>query len=105
SYRVHVEAPGYYPADSIVVSIPPPVTDLHVGLTRLPDITPPASITDLYATAGSTWLNWTWNNPSDPDFDHVEVYLNSTFLTNISAPQNFYNITALLPDTLYEIGT
>jgi hypothetical protein len=39
SYRVHVEAPGYYPADSIVVTIPPPVTDLHVGLTPLP---PPA---------------------------------------------------------------
>ena len=35
SYRVHVEASGYYPADSIVVSIPPPVTDLHVGLTRI----------------------------------------------------------------------
>ena len=35
SYRVHVEALGYYPADSIVVSIPPPVTDLHVGLTRI----------------------------------------------------------------------
>jgi len=36
SYRVHVEASGYYPEDSIVVSIPPPVTDLHVGLTRIP---------------------------------------------------------------------
>lgn len=36
SYRVHVEAPGYFPADSVVVSIPPPVTDLHVGLTPLP---------------------------------------------------------------------
>jgi uncharacterized repeat protein (TIGR01451 family) len=36
TYRVHVEAPGYYPADSIVVTIPPPVTDLHVGLTPLP---------------------------------------------------------------------
>ena len=36
SYRVHVEASGYYPEDSIVVSIPPPVTDLHVGLTRVP---------------------------------------------------------------------
>lgn len=37
-YRVHVEAPGYYPADSIVVSIPPPVFDLHVGLVRMPVI-------------------------------------------------------------------
>ena len=35
SYRVHVEAPGYFPADSIVVSIPPAVTDLHVGLKNM----------------------------------------------------------------------
>jgi uncharacterized repeat protein (TIGR01451 family) len=39
TYRVHVEATGYYPADSIVVTVPPPVTDLHIGLTPLP---PPA---------------------------------------------------------------
>ena len=36
TYRVHVEAPGYYSADSIAVSVPPPVTDLHVGLIRIP---------------------------------------------------------------------
>jgi uncharacterized repeat protein (TIGR01451 family) len=35
SYRVHVEAFGYYPANSSVVSIPPLVTDLHVGLTPI----------------------------------------------------------------------
>jgi hypothetical protein len=46
TYRVHVEAPGYYPADSIVVIVPPPVTDLHVGLTPLPpppDLVPPTT--------------------------------------------------------------
>jgi hypothetical protein len=46
SYRVHVEAPGYYPADSIVVNIPPQVTDLHVGLIQLPpppDPVPPTT--------------------------------------------------------------
>jgi len=46
SYRVHVEAPGYDPADSIVVSIPPPVTDLHVGLTRIPSENLPPVATD-----------------------------------------------------------
>jgi hypothetical protein len=35
SYRVHVEALGYEPANSIVVSVPPPVTDLHVGLVHI----------------------------------------------------------------------
>ncbi len=46
SYRVHVEAPGYYPADSIVVTVPPPVFDLNVGLTPLP-------VT--YAASASVW--------------------------------------------------
>ena len=36
TYRVHVEALGYYSADSIVVTVPPPVTDLHVGLVKGP---------------------------------------------------------------------
>jgi len=50
SYRVHVEAPGYYPADSIVVIVPPPVTDLHVGLTPLPPPPDPVPPTTTLAT-------------------------------------------------------
>ncbi|MCW4005067.1 MAG: hypothetical protein NWF04_00500 [Candidatus Bathyarchaeota archaeon] len=32
TYRVHVEAPDYFPETSYSVTVPPPVTDLHVGL-------------------------------------------------------------------------
>lgn len=35
TYRVHVEASGYESNDSIVVSVPPPVTDLNVGLHQI----------------------------------------------------------------------
>ncbi|MBU4141755.1 carboxypeptidase-like regulatory domain-containing protein, partial [Patescibacteria group bacterium] len=55
-YRVHVEAPGYYPADSIAVNIPPPVTDLHVGLTHLPDNIPPVTTATFSGTLGDN--NW-----------------------------------------------
>ncbi len=44
TYRVHVEASGYYPTDSRIVTVPPPVTDLHVGLVKIPlpqDNSPP----------------------------------------------------------------
>jgi len=72
----------------------------------LPDTTPPQSISNLsLAAAGTTWLNFTWDNPPDIDFSHAVFYLNGTFITNISAPQNFYNITELTPDTLYGLGT
>lgn len=53
SYRVHVEAPGYYPADSIAVSIPPPVTDLHVGLMSSGDTIPPATTATLIGSPGN----------------------------------------------------
>jgi len=71
-----------------------------------PDTTPPQSITNLSLQAASAaWLNFTWTNPSDPDFSHVIFYLNGTFITNVSSPQNYYNVTGLVPDTLYELGT
>jgi len=55
SYRVHVEAAGYLPADSIVVSIPPPVMDLHVGLMKegsTEDTAPPTTTMELTGTTG-----------------------------------------------------
>lgn len=56
SYRVHVEATDYYPVDSIVVSIPPAVTDLHVGLTRIPSESnqPPVAADDTVTTDEDT---------------------------------------------------
>ncbi|MCX9083988.1 MAG: cohesin domain-containing protein [Candidatus Methanoperedens sp.] len=67
--------------------------------------TPPSSISNLHPTPGPTWINFTWLNPPDPDFNHTILYLNGAFLTNVPAPQNYYNITGLMPDTEYEIGT
>jgi len=103
AYRVHVEAPGYEPANSIVVSIPPPVTDLHVGLHHINDFLPPSSITNLQSTNGTSWINWTWINPTDPDFNHTEIYLNGTFQNNTFA--EYFNATGLQPETDYIIGT
>ena len=69
------------------------------------DIKPPFSITNLHSTAGTTWINWTWTNPPDPDFNHTELHLNGIYITNIPAPQNYYKATGLLPDTSYELST
>ncbi|MCE8425608.1 MAG: hypothetical protein J5U17_07515 [Candidatus Methanoperedens sp.] len=68
--------------------------------------TPPDSITDLHNTTYSqTYINWTWNDPSNSDFDHVEVYLNGTFKINVFKGLQFYNATGLTPATLYNIST
>ncbi|MCW7075329.1 MAG: right-handed parallel beta-helix repeat-containing protein, partial [Candidatus Methanospirare jalkutatii] len=67
------------------------------------DTTPPASISNLTSITGRTWINWTWTNPQDADFNYTMVYLNGIWRTNTSNP--FYNATNLTPDTSYEIGT
>jgi chitodextrinase len=33
------------------------------------------------------------------------LFLNGIFLTNITAPQNYFNVTGLTPDTEYELST
>jgi len=68
------------------------------------DITPPASITNLHNTTyAPTYINWSWTNPADADFNYTMVYINGTWEKNTSEP--FYNATGLNPDTAYEIGT
>ena len=70
---------------------------------RQKDTTPPSTVIGLESTAESTWINWTWTNPTDPDFNHNEIYLNGAFQTNTSA--EYFNATGLQPITSYTIST
>jgi len=85
TYRVHVEAPGYYPADSMSVNIPPPVADLHVGLTHLPIPTPtlasPGSgtITISDNTVDLDWGDVTVDSGETPVQYQVQVDNNNDF--------------------------
>ncbi|RLJ00153.1 MAG: hypothetical protein DRP08_06690, partial [Candidatus Aenigmatarchaeota archaeon] len=79
------------------------ITWVNDTATTFEDREPPASITNLRNTTGPTWINWTWDNPTDADFNHTMVYLNGIWKTNTSYP--FYNATELIPNTYYEIGT
>jgi hypothetical protein len=68
------------------------------------DTTPPASVSSLGETAvGGTYITWSWTNPSDDDFDHVEVYIGGVFQLNTSA--SAYNATGLQEGTTYNIST
>jgi hypothetical protein len=74
-----------------------------IAYFTLVDLTPPSSLTNLTPTAGTTWLNWTWLNPPDPDFNHTEIYLNGAFQTITSS--EYFNATDLTPGTEYTIST
>ncbi|MFY1113290.1 MAG: Ig-like domain-containing protein, partial [Methanosarcinaceae archaeon] len=52
---------------------------------------------------GYTWINWTWTNPDDTDFNRTRVYIDGVFKENTS--NNYYNATNLTNNTQYEIGT
>jgi PGF-pre-PGF domain-containing protein len=67
------------------------------------DKKPPSSITDLYVSNyGYNWINWTWTNPLDNDFNHSVIFFNGSKKNNTS--NAFYNATGLLPNTSYQIG-
>ncbi|KKH48881.1 N-acetylmuramoyl-L-alanine amidase [Methanosarcina sp. 1.H.A.2.2] len=76
--------------------------DNSISYTALkPGNLPPSSI-NLQSTKGTTWINWTWTNPTDPDFFYYEIYLDGVFQTNTSA--EYFNSTGLEPETSYTIG-
>ena len=84
-------------------------TGLYANRTdtaNVTDITPPASVTSLTnVTNNETFINWTWTDPLDFDFDHVEVWLDGIFMQNVSNGTQFYNATGFIPNTQHNIST
>ena len=80
-------------------------TILSVKTAPASDNMPPASVTNLMDVSyGLNYINWTWTDPAESDFDHVEVYLNGSFQSNVTKGKRFYNATDLTSDTSYMIG-
>ena len=80
-------------------------TILSVKTAPVSDNTPPASVTNLMNVSYAlNYINWTWSDPAEPDFDHVEVYLNGSFKGNVTKGIQFYNATDLTYATSYTIG-
>jgi len=66
------------------------------------DTTPPSTINGLTdISQGYDWIYWSWTNPTEPDFSHTELWINSTFFANITSTA--YNATGLTPSTQFEI--
>jgi len=70
------------------------------------DTTPPATITNLANQSQTPYsIYWSWTNPADNDFSRTEIWIDSVWQANVSAPINYYNATGLLPNTTYVIQT
>jgi PGF-pre-PGF domain-containing protein len=71
-----------------------------------PDTEPPASVTNLKNVSyAQDYINWTWTDPNNLDFDRVMIYIDQVFKKNISKGINYYQATGLTPETTYAIST
>ncbi|NPE28772.1 PGF-pre-PGF domain-containing protein [Methanococcoides sp. SA1] len=65
-----------------------------------------SDLIDLNETdVGTSWINWTWTNPTPAEFNHTALYLNNEFRENVSNETTFYKVENLDPGTSYELST
>ncbi len=71
-----------------------------------PGVVEAASVSNLTNTSfGETYINWTWIDLVDTDFDQVMDYIDKEFRTDISKGVQFYNSTGFAPNTSHAIHT
>jgi hypothetical protein len=67
---------------------------------------PPASISNLHNTTYSpNTITWNWTDPTSADFDHVMVFLDGVFTTNVTKSSQALEVVGLNPSTVYTIST
>ncbi|HEY9206645.1 MAG TPA: S-layer protein domain-containing protein [Candidatus Methanoperedens sp.] len=53
---------------------------------------PPGNVTNLtVADRGQTYINWTWNNPTDTDFNGTRIFIDGNFKTRLPGISNYYS--------------
>jgi hypothetical protein len=66
----------------------------------------PDSITNLSnITYQPNMITWSWTDPTTVDFDHVMVFLDGVFQTNVTMGLQTFTATGLTPSTAYTIAT
>lgn len=70
------------------------------------DTTPPASVSGLTnATYEPMNINWTWSDPADPDFDHVEIYIDGISNGTVAGGVQSFNASFFAPNSSHTIST
>ncbi|APH38601.1 hypothetical protein BHR79_03270 [Methanohalophilus halophilus] len=67
------------------------------------DNTQPANVADLYPVdAGYSWINWSWENPIDSDFNNSIIYIDAIHEATLNS--TYYNATGFSPNTSHTIS-
>jgi PKD repeat protein len=80
-------------------------TTLKVNYIQIFDCLGPASVTNITGKQDCDEIEWTWDNPDDPDFNHTMIYRNDVFQYNLSNTTETVTWTSLLESTPYTIST
>jgi len=76
-----------------------------VVFTPAGDTTPPGPVTGLVNTTyEQTSITWTWADPTDADFDYVNVFLDGSPVGIVQDGVQSYTATGLTPATAYTLG-
>jgi len=74
-------------------------TGLLMAARTKSDLVPPGEITGLNTTSAESSISFTWTNPLDEDFDHVNIYRDNNLLKGLSTVS--FEDDFLLLDTAY----
>ncbi|MFH1323586.1 MAG: S-layer protein domain-containing protein [Methanobacteriota archaeon] len=71
------------------------------------DIIPPSNVTNLTVAGtsdiGQTYINWTWDNPTDPDFNGNRILIDGISKPDLPKSSNNYYAQGLAPGTPHKI--
>jgi parallel beta-helix repeat protein len=76
----------------------------HLPLAN--DKIPPKSVSNLKNVSyDSFFINWTWTDPEDSDFDKVQIYINNKYRTSVLKGIQYYKTKKFYANTSYAIST
>jgi PGF-pre-PGF domain-containing protein len=70
------------------------------------DTTAPLNVTGLINVSyAPNYINWTWTDPVDGDLANISIWINNTFMGNVTPGVQYYNATGFAPSTANTIST
>jgi hypothetical protein len=68
--------------------------------------TPTDSVSNLTNVSyDSFYINWTWTDPNNPNFDKVQIYINNKYKTSVLKGIQYYKAKKLYANRSYTIST
>lgn len=98
--------------NTVLINVTDPVNgSAEITRTFKVDVTAPGQISGITSVKGTNYVNWTWINPTNTDFNNTIVNVTKTSDSSVIVPDtvvlkpiNYFNATGLSPNTEYTIS-